>query len=167
MRVRGTSCMVPSPLCGDSVSFISFISKTRIKITFSMKLNKPAQKSVFFSMLTVLRRCSRIAFPNQSPRKTILDDFIVLRWVAIPMLLILQRDSLALALQRHLSTALAKLGLRLISLLFVSVPPCWFTVVRVLPTGPARVYVLELARCAARNGRNTFREYVWGLCKIY
>ena len=34
---------------------------------------------------------SSIAFPNQSPRKTSLDDFMVLRWVALLMLLCLQR----------------------------------------------------------------------------
>ena len=31
VRRRGTLCMVPSPLCGRLVTFINFISKTRIK----------------------------------------------------------------------------------------------------------------------------------------
>ena len=31
MRRRGTSCMVPSPLCGNLVTFTSFINKARIK----------------------------------------------------------------------------------------------------------------------------------------
>ena len=31
VRRRGTLCMVPSPLCGNSVTFVDFIGKTRIK----------------------------------------------------------------------------------------------------------------------------------------
>ena len=60
MRRRGTSCMVPSPLCGRLATFVDSISKTRIKISFSMKSNKPAQKSVLFSVQTAMQRCSRI-----------------------------------------------------------------------------------------------------------
>ena len=31
VRRRGTSCMVPSPLCGQMVPFVDFVGKTRIK----------------------------------------------------------------------------------------------------------------------------------------
>ena len=156
--MRVTSCIVPSPLCGNLVAFVAFISKARIKITFSMKLKKPARKYLFFSVQTARQRCSLIAFPNRSPKKTDVDSFIVLCWVALLMLLCLQGGSSTLVLQGHLSTSWAKLGSRLISLQFVSVSLCSFTDVHLLGTGPAWAYFLPLARCAARNRPNTFRE---------
>ena len=46
VRRRGTSCMVPSPSCSNLATLVSFISKTRIKITISIKLQKLAQVSL-------------------------------------------------------------------------------------------------------------------------
>ena len=117
VRRRGTSCMVPSPLCGNLVTFVSFISKTRIKITFSMKLKKPARKQVFVQCADGRAKAFIDCISKSITKKTGFDSFIVLRWVALLMLSCLQGDSSALVLQRHLSTSWAKLGSRLISLL--------------------------------------------------
>ena len=144
VRRRGASCMVPSPLCGNSVTFVDFIGKTRIKnhnfhkivktgtnvaqllcagavlrawylrhsaatwsllsassvklvskITKSMKLQKLVQMLVYLRVQTGRQRCSLIPLVNKLSKQSFFDNFLFLRWVALLILLCVQRYSRA------------------------------------------------------------------------
>ena len=113
--------MAPSPLCGNLVTFVKFISKTRIKITFPWNWRSRHESQLPW----VCRRqgkgvpCSLTALRNRSPYKTGFNGFILLRWVALLMLLCLQGYPLESVLQRHFkSKARSKICLSLTALLY-------------------------------------------------
>ena len=154
--------MAPSPLCSNLVTFVSFISKTRIKIHNFHKTTE-AGTNVALPLCADGKTKAFLDFIGKATIKVnIFWQFACAPLGCFTYALMFARVYMGIGFTETLvdfmGKARIKVGSRLVSLLFVSLPPCCFTVARLLPTELARACVLELARCAVRNRRKTFRE---------
>ena len=158
VRRRGTSCTVPAPLCGNVVTFVSFVNETRVR---NHNFHKDADTDAHVALPLCADGKTKVFINCIS--KSIIKANTFLEVSCAPLVclthaLMFVGGFASIAFTEALVDFLGKPWIKIsVSTICLS-PTALLSVLHFLPAGPARPYVLKLARRAVKNLRNTSRQ---------